>query len=92
VDAEAREEEDQLVILESYYPGWSVQVDGAKPQKTDNFGGFNSTSVLPGRHTYRFAFSSATASRGLAVTIGTVLGALALGIAGVAASGRRQRL
>ena len=92
VDAEAREEEDRLVILESYYPGWSVQIDGAKPQKTDNFGGFNSTPAVPGRHTYRFTFNSATASRGLAVTIGTVLGALALGIAGAAASGRGQRL
>jgi hypothetical protein len=92
VDAEAREEEDRLVILESYYPGWSVQVDGAKPRKTDNFGGFNSTRALSGRHIYRFTFSSTTASRGLAVTIGTVLGALALGIAGAAASGRGQRL
>jgi hypothetical protein len=92
VDAEAREEEDRLVILESYYPGWSVQIDGAKPQKTDNFGGFNSTPAVPGRHTYRFTFNSATASRGLAVTIGTVLGALALGIAGAAASGRGRRL
>jgi hypothetical protein len=92
VDAEAREEEGRLVILESYYPGWSVQVDGAKPQKTDNFGGFNSTRALPGRHIYRFTFSSTTASRGLAVTIGTVLGALALGIAGAAANGRGRRL
>ena len=92
VDAEAREEEDRVVILESYYPGWSVQIDGANPEKTDNFGGFNSTPAVPGRHTYRFTFNSATASRGLAVTIGTVLGALALGIAGAAASGRGQRL
>jgi len=92
VDAEAREEEGRLVILESYYPGWSVQVDGAKPQKTDNFGGFNSTRALPGRHIYRFTFDSATASHGLAVTIGTILGALALGIVGAASSGRGQRL
>jgi len=83
VVADARPGEDRLLILESYYPGWSVEIDGGSRHSTENLGGFNSTAALPGVHTYRFTFESATFRRGLAISIGTVLGTALLAAAGL---------
>lgn len=74
VVADAGPGEDRLLILESYYPGWSVEIDGRSKRRAENLGGFNSTRALPGTHTYRFTFESTTFSRGLAISLGTVLG------------------
>jgi hypothetical protein len=92
VVADGKAGDDFVLILESYYPGWRVEVDGEKSISTVNYRGFNATPVLPGTHTYRFVFDSPTFRRGMAITVGTVLAALALGVWAAAGTARGRRL
>lgn len=78
VEAEPRPGEDTLVLLQTHFPGWKVKVDGSKPQRVTNLGGYLTTPALPGRHTYSFTFDPAPQRYGLAISAGTILGALLL--------------
>jgi hypothetical protein len=78
VEAEPSPGEDTLVLLQTYFPGWEAKVDGSKPQTVSNLGGYLSTPALPGRHTYEFAFDPAPQRYGLAISAGTILGAVLL--------------
>lgn len=69
---------DRLLMLESFYPGWRLEVDGRRVAGPDNYGGFLSTEALPGEHTYTFVFDPQSFRYGAAITIGTVLGAILL--------------
>jgi hypothetical protein len=68
--------EDTLLVLQSYFSGWQVEVDGSRIGAADNLGGFISTEASPGRHVYRFVFDPASHRYGLAISAGTALGAL----------------
>jgi hypothetical protein len=68
--------EDRLLVLQSYFSGWRVEVDGARFGAADDLGGFISTEALPGRHVYRFVFDPAADRYGLAISAGAALGAL----------------
>lgn len=69
---------DTLLVLESYVPGWRLEVDGRPTGSVDNVGGLIATRALPGAHTYLFVFDPPYARRGVAVTLGTMLGAALL--------------
>ncbi|HYK07928.1 MAG TPA: hypothetical protein VEW42_00340 [Candidatus Eisenbacteria bacterium] len=65
-----REGSDQpaiLSLLESYYPGWSVTIDGKKAHLENNR--FLEVKTRPGQHTYVFSFFSKTFLLGFFVTI-----------------------
>ena len=71
-------EANQVLLLESYFSGWRVEVDGARVGPAENLSGFLATEALPGRHVYRFVFDPAAHRYGLAISLGTVIGALLL--------------
>ena len=68
--------DDTVLVLQSYFSGWRVEVDGERIGAADNLGGFISTEAQPGAHVYRFVFDPAAQRYGLAISAGTVLGAL----------------
>lgn len=67
---------DTLLVLESYVPGWRVEVDGHKVGSVQNVGGLIATDALPGEHTYLFVFDPAYARRGVAITLAAMAAAL----------------
>ena len=73
-------DQDRVLLLQSYFPGWRVEVDGARVGPADNLLGFVSTEALPGRHVYRFVFDPKSHHYGLAISLGTVLGAMLVGL------------
>jgi len=78
VVAQAPPGHDRLLVLESFYPGWRLEIDGRRAGGPDNYAGFLSTEALPGEHTYTFVFDPASFRYGAAITIGTLLGAVLL--------------
>ena len=78
VEADPGLGQDTLVLLQTYFPGWKVKVDGSSGQKVSNLGGYLATTAVPGRHTYVFAFDPAPQRYGLAISAGTILGAVFL--------------
>jgi hypothetical protein len=70
--------QDRLLVLESYHAGWRVEIDGKRSGRAANFGGYISTSALPGAHTYTFVFDPGSVRVGAAITAGTLLGAMLL--------------
>jgi hypothetical protein len=69
VQARAR---GQLVLLDSFYPGWHAEVDGdATPIRPAN-GAFRAVSVGPGRHDVRFSYRPASVLVGGAISIFSV--------------------
>ncbi|HLF28989.1 MAG TPA: hypothetical protein VJG32_21900 [Anaerolineae bacterium] len=63
---------DHLVILVSDYPGWRLEVDG---QAADVLpaNGYLGAAMLPGEHTYTFAFQPMSHYAGLAISILAVI-------------------
>jgi hypothetical protein len=77
----------QLVLLDTFYPGWRAEVDGREvPIRPANVA-FRAVAVGPGRHEVRFSYRPASVVWGGAVTL---LG-LALVAAGLVFGGRRRR-
>ncbi len=70
--------QDMLLVLESYAPGWRVEIDGKPVGEADNFGGLIATRALPGEHTYLFVFDPPYARRAVAVTLGAMAAAALL--------------
>lgn len=58
--------EDQLTLLESSYPGWSVYEDGKNIKLIP--GRFLQTTVKKGKHTYTFKFQSSPFLIGLGIS------------------------
>ena len=71
---------DRVLLLQSYFPGWRVEVDGSRAGPADNLLGFVSAEALPGSHVYRFIFDPESHHYGLAISLGTVLGAMLVGL------------
>jgi hypothetical protein len=82
--------DDRLLVLESFHPGWRLEIDGKRAGAPENYGGFLSTQALTGEHTYRFVFDPRSFRYGAAVTIGTILGAALLLLSRFASLLRRQ--
>jgi hypothetical protein len=81
---------DSVLLLQSYFPGWRVEVDGEDAGAARNMRGYVSTEALPGEHTYRFIFDPATFKAGLAITLGTAVGALLIGVTAIWAIWKRR--
>jgi len=58
---------ERLVVLVSDYPGWRLTVDG-QPVDVAPANGYLGAAMLPGEHTYTFAFQPASHYAGLAVS------------------------
>jgi len=76
--ADADSRYDTLLLLESHFPGWRVEVDGERRGSAENLGGFLSIPAEPGLHTYRFVYDPPAFRYGAAISLGTVLGAVLL--------------
>jgi hypothetical protein len=70
------EEEDRVLVLQSYVPGWRVEVDGERAGAVNNMSGFLSVEARPGQHTYLLVFDPRAQRYGLAISLGTLLAAL----------------
>ena len=66
-----------IVILTTAYPGWRVRVDG-RPALLKNVGGYLSTDVQPGDHTYLFEYAPISFKVGLLITIVSLFGVFGL--------------
>lgn len=69
-------DEDRVLVLQSYVSGWRVEVDGSRAGAAKNFRGFVSVEARPGTHVYRFVFDPPAHRYGIAISLGTFLGAL----------------
>ena len=82
--------DDRLLVLERFFSGWRLEVDGHRAGRPDNYGGFLSTRALPGEHTYTFVYDPRSFRHGAAITIGTILGAALLLLSRFGSRLRRQ--
>lgn len=62
-----------LVLLDSYFPGWKVIVDGEEGQVLQANHFFRAVKLGPGRHTLEFSYMPGSFKTGLAVTSATFL-------------------
>ncbi|MBI4307810.1 MAG: hypothetical protein HY684_03295 [Chloroflexi bacterium] len=70
---------DRVIALETFYPGWTVEVDGRPGGEAVNYRGVMSAQALPGEHQYTFDYKPASARWGLALSLaaaGVLLGLL----------------
>lgn len=90
VKANPSASDDRLLVLESFHPGWCLEIDGKRAGAPENYGGFLSTQALTGEHTYRFVFDPRSFRFGAAITVGTILGAVLLLLSRFASGWNRQ--
>lgn len=60
-----------LVLLDTYYPGWEAYVDGQKITIKPFENTFRQLSLKPGKHTVNFVFQPQSFYLGLKITLGT---------------------
>ena len=82
--------DDRLLVLESFHPGWRLEIDGKRAGAPENYGGFLSTRALSGEHTYTFVYDPRSFRFGAAITVGTILGVALLLLSRFASRLRRQ--
>ena len=61
--------QDLLLVLESFAPGWRLEIDGRRAGAPLNVGGLIAAEALEGEHDYVFVFDPAYARHGVTVTI-----------------------
>ncbi|HEU0024048.1 MAG TPA: YfhO family protein [Thermoleophilaceae bacterium] len=76
----------QLILLDTFYPGWRAEVDGRETRIRPANAAFRAVEVPAGRHEVRFSYRPASVYAGLALTLAALLG-----VAGVAALHWRRR-
>lgn len=76
----------QLVLLDTFYPGWYVTVDGHNEPIRAADAAFRAVAVQPGRHTVRFYYQPASVLVGGLISIAALLAIVACVI-----GGRRRR-
>lgn len=67
-----------LVLLDSYFPGWTVKVDGVEGTILQANHYFRAVKLGPGNHTVEFDYMPVGFKAGLAITLITVLVLLAI--------------
>jgi hypothetical protein len=77
----------QLVLLDSFYPGWRAEVDGRETPVRPANAAFRAVAVDPGRHEVRFSYRPASVISGGAIS----LAAIALTAVGLLLGRRRRR-
>ncbi len=73
---------ERVVVLETYYPGWTVRIDDRPVQPVTEYGKVLSVKAIPGTHRYTFEYSPASVRSGFIVSLITVGLLIALMIAG----------
>jgi membrane protein YfhO len=69
----------QLVLLDTFYPGWHAEVDGREAPIRPANAAFRAVPVEAGRHEVRFFYRPASVTWGVAITLlGLVVAAAAL--------------
>ena len=76
----------QLVVLDTFYPGWRAEVDGRRTPIRPADAAFQSVAVGAGRHRVRFSYRPASVVAGGAIT----LVALAVLVVGLLLGWRRR--
>ncbi len=76
VDVEARAA-GQLVLLDTFYPGWHVKVDGHDEPIRAADAAFRAVAVQPGRHSVRFYYHPTSVLAGGLISIGALLAIIA---------------
>jgi hypothetical protein len=67
----------QLVLLDTFYPGWHAEVDGhAEPIRAADTA-FRAVAVTPGHHTVRFYYHPATVIVGGVISVAALLAIIA---------------
>ena len=66
-------EAGQLILLDTFYPGWSAEVDGRSAQIRAANGSFRAVEVPAGRHEVRFTYRPASVIAGGAISIAAFL-------------------
>ena len=85
VEGTASRADQHLVALVSDYPGWRLRIDG-EPAAIAPVNGYLGAAMLPGHHTYVFAFQPVSAYVGMAIS-----GLALLACIGLLALDRRER-
>jgi uncharacterized membrane protein YfhO len=78
----------QLVLLDTFYPGWHADVDGRAMPIRPADGAFRAVAVDAGRHHVRFYYRPASVLAGGVISI---VGAVALAAFLLIAGARRRR-
>jgi Bacterial membrane protein YfhO len=84
----------QLVLLDTYYPGWRAEVDGRRAPIRPANGAFRAVPVAPGRHIVRFIYGPASVVAGGAISgvaVAVILLCLLLGGSRPPGRGRTTR-
>jgi hypothetical protein len=81
----------QLVLTDTYYPGWKAAVDGEDTDIRPANSAFRAVAVPPGRHTVTFTYEPVSFALGYAVSGATLLFMCAtLGVLALRARRRRR--
>jgi hypothetical protein len=71
-------DESVLVLFDTYYPGWNVEVDGAPAELLRADGLFRAVRLAPGAHRVRFSFAPRSLVTGAVVSACMAAGLIAL--------------
>jgi hypothetical protein len=80
----------QLVLLDTFYPGWQAEVDGREAPIHPANAAFRGVPVGAGQHVVRFRYRPASVRVGAAISVVSLL-ALAIALAGSELMRRRPR-
>jgi hypothetical protein len=72
--------ESTLVLYDTYFPGWTVDVDGAPAEMLRADGLFRGVRLAPGTHTVRFSFMPRSFVLGAVVSIVVALALIVLSL------------
>ncbi len=87
IDVKA-ERDSFLVLTDSWYPGWEVEVDGEQREIYRANLAFRAVPLTSGRHEVVFSYRPRSVARGLAISSTSIVGALAIALVVL---GRRLR-
>jgi hypothetical protein len=68
----------QLVLLDTYYPGWHVEVDGRDADIRPAMAAFRAVKVPPGKHRVHFSYRPASVYAGGAITMVAIVVLIAI--------------
>jgi hypothetical protein len=81
----------QLVLLDTFYPGWHAEVDGRSEPIRPADAAFRAVAVQPGHHTVRFYYQPTSVLVGGLVSVAALLAIIVCLIAGRPRTSRRTR-
>ncbi len=74
----------ELVLTDTWYPGWQVTVDGKPSKILKANANFRAVSLSPGTHTVEFTYKPSSYTVGLGISLATLCGIILALVAGLA--------